>query len=923
MLILKSPLMLQSISVFGTYSDALGEKIRGNYQTFGAEISGEDLLHMTMQEPDIYVGIENNGPFLMDTHIHADNQLKLELANQLVNRLMLYDSHEFTYQDEVFVAAVLQKIGITDVKEFMHQIRLHMEKNELTVSLLNRYFEDGMAAALTVREFLESNIYEKKELELIKNEYNSGCYLHNQVFRRLMTAECNNAVYSYQNPIQTKESAARWFHDMEWIVQADRIHLSQFRENMYYQENPVVFQEFSDYEIKPLSSDELTQRKVTARMGAAILENIVNKVNYSMQYAYGGAKTWKNYSSLFYKSAENVLARFRYFQNNNTIGITQIGQYEQHMNGLVKDELRLVQLMSLADRYADRAPEDDAPYDDLRTNIVLSVLENQTLQKQLTEQFLNRNRMIQWKNEYSEQETKDVKHRLYYIEEKEIYRDKQKRFEEAYRLLRWKRNDNYLSETDEKYHLVTAKDFWEEKQEQDMEIPVAGEKLILHESAMPAVSIEKAIDIELHDIENAAEQQQAMIKNENGIFEIIRSFADSETVSDVPLMENIGLLEQINNHNVYMKQILDSKAEEKETLKRIVVDREQARAAALRALDNPEQVLLEIYENGKAVETGVPKEIERILSITDENTRHFYEMLIGIDSEDSDRHIRQDNDKNHGKAPDWTNEDDSSVMPKYALPKDTVENVKNIFRQIYDSDTMVYNELPPDTLRENELIFNIDSNSTENYYKQMMPHTDATDNISRANDITADSKRFRQFRDKVYSLLNYIETNEREYKTYMHSVSNQVQETAQMEENVTRQELLRHRYADINIKEMMTLENMKTSYLNGITVEQDVENSLQLVHKTKEQMRQELVDEVLVSLEESGVLKKNVSETKEETLFTQKELLDVRNEIIRQSEEHIANMVERNMKTQVHSISDMVYLELERRLKNEQRRRGY
>lgn len=38
MLILKNPLTLQSISAFGIYSDSLGQKICGNYQTFGAAV---------------------------------------------------------------------------------------------------------------------------------------------------------------------------------------------------------------------------------------------------------------------------------------------------------------------------------------------------------------------------------------------------------------------------------------------------------------------------------------------------------------------------------------------------------------------------------------------------------------------------------------------------------------------------------------------------------------------------------------------------------------------------------------------------------------------------------------------------------------------------------------------------------------------
>jgi uncharacterized metal-binding protein len=49
----------------------------------------------------------------------------------------------------------------------------------------------------------------------------------------------------------------------------------------------------------------------------------------------------------------------------------------------------------------------------------------------------------------------------------------------------------------------------------------------------------------------------------------------------------------------------------------------------------------------------------------------------------------------------------------------------------------------------------------------------------------------------------------------------------------------------------------------------------------------------------------------------------MKSELIRQSEENITRIVNQNIQTQVHTISDMVYLELEKRLKNEQRRRGY
>lgn len=823
MLITKNPLTLQSISAFGIYSDSLGEKIIGNYQVFGAVVTGEDLIHMTMQEPDIYVGIQNNGPFIVDNQIHADNHIKLELLNRLINRIMLYDSPAFTYQDEVFVTSVLQKLGVADVNEFMRLVKLHMEKNELSVSLINKYFEEGREFAYTVNELLENPIYEKQELEIIKNEYRSDRYLHNEIFKRLMTAECSNAVYTYQNPVRTKESVVKSFHDMEWMRQADRIQLSQLKENIFYQTNPAVFCDYSAYETRPLAAGELTQQKVIGRMSAAILENIVNAVSYELQYEYGSTEVWKNYSRIFYGSSENTLERFRYFQTGSGISPERIREYEVRMTELARDELRLTQLLEFVNRY-DVLQEDDTLYEDMTRNILLSVLENQNLQKQLTREI----QMAQQANAWEQPDS-------YYLEEENSYINELNRFDEAYRILRQKKNENYFS-------TVTEEHVWNP----DIVFPKDSRPV----GSLPAAAQNKpVID---GQIQKAADSGDA-------VFEIIRRYAESEGAFDVPLMENIELLEQINQHNLYMKQLLDSKEPAKDTHRRVVVDKAQAREAALRALEQPEQVLQEIYENmleeGKGIPNEIPKEIERILSITDEKTRIFYERLMGYrdDAQDSGSEIQE-----------------------------------------------TYKDAPIDADTE---------------------HPQASPVYERA--LTKEEReQFEDFQKQVYLLLHRIERKESAYRTYRETLAVQAREIV---EN-TQRELLRHETTDIhniNIDEMISLEHLHMVQREHAVILHTREREAQLVHKTREQTKQEFVEEVLETLENSSLLKKNIEEKNEETQLTQRQLENIRNEIITQSREHVAHMVERSMKTQVHEISDMVYLELERRLKNEQRRRGY
>lgn len=115
MLVIKSPLAIQAICPFGSYTDILGEKIRTGYRLAAADITGEDLFHMIMQRPDIYIGMEGNGIYhsilMVRNQVQAAAALKLELVNQLINRIMLYQTPHFTYQDEVFVASMLQSWG--------------------------------------------------------------------------------------------------------------------------------------------------------------------------------------------------------------------------------------------------------------------------------------------------------------------------------------------------------------------------------------------------------------------------------------------------------------------------------------------------------------------------------------------------------------------------------------------------------------------------------------------------------------------------------------------------------------------------------------------------------------------------------------------------------------------------------------------
>ena len=101
---------------------------------------------------------------------------------------------------------------------------------------------------------------------------------------------------------------------------------------------------------------------------------------------------------------------------------------------------------------------------------------------------------------------------------------------------------------------------------------------------------------------------------------------------------------------------------------------------------------------------------------------------------------------------------------------------------------------------------------------------------------------------------------------------------------------------------------------------------IELVHKKEETVSEERIqyaaEQILQSSREQNIKQSQSiqaqirQEQAEQGQAVQKQFQDI-------GQEQIAQLVSQNLKTQVHTISDRVYLELERRLKNEQRRRGY
>ena len=139
MLTIKAPIQLHIAQGLTGNADAFGERIRGNYGMMGARYTPKDLLFLLIAPPELP---EETGGMttLVTQQSNVDvRTVTMDVVNNVVNRILLDGTQQFTYQDQVYITSVLNRLGITDVQQFMQQVRQLRSENENTVQLTRLY----------------------------------------------------------------------------------------------------------------------------------------------------------------------------------------------------------------------------------------------------------------------------------------------------------------------------------------------------------------------------------------------------------------------------------------------------------------------------------------------------------------------------------------------------------------------------------------------------------------------------------------------------------------------------------------------------------------------------------------------------------------------------------------------------------------
>ena len=182
--------------------ESFGERIAGNYSLIGIEIGEEELLHIVNSPPEIYIAEGGATTIVGNTLISSRNEEKLDIINNMLNRIMLSVNTELSYQDRAYITDALYKIGIKDDRKFMNEVRRMMNESRLEEDFINDYL------SVTLDRENEELRIETLELsrEIVERGLDAGLTLREQslsqnIMRRLQTGAIYQIVANFNKSL--------------------------------------------------------------------------------------------------------------------------------------------------------------------------------------------------------------------------------------------------------------------------------------------------------------------------------------------------------------------------------------------------------------------------------------------------------------------------------------------------------------------------------------------------------------------------------------------------------------------------------------------------------------------------------------------------------------------------------------------------
>lgn len=343
MLTVKAPIELKCHTNMVSSWEKFYHRINGNYEVMSSGIDHEDLLHVMSVPPEIYVGDGEMTSLVNNTRIQNNQETKLEIINNLLNRIVLTEQADLTYQDRVYITEVLNKLGIQNVSRFMDQVLALKQETRTTEQLISLYWNHLEELNQVVQQY--SHV-EKAGKTVTENlESRTGLHLHEEIMNRLQTGAVyqilSNFYSSYNNSNRYVSGPELQITEQKRV--AANILLNRLKSVVQEDKVPLVYRHENYYETMNLEENRIDQDTMNARITSAVLLNLVDNLYFSrFERQLKKHETWLDMKNALYQTMDNTLwrlrnetsNRFETRNNREALTVYQRQLYEQELEAV-------------------------------------------------------------------------------------------------------------------------------------------------------------------------------------------------------------------------------------------------------------------------------------------------------------------------------------------------------------------------------------------------------------------------------------------------------------------------------------------------------------------------------------------------------------------------------------------------------------
>ncbi len=346
MLKLTEPIQLKSDPNIITLSSSFSQRMIGNYDIVSCEFEADELLHFVTAPAEVYLAEGGANSFVNISSNKVSNDVKVELINNVLNRIVLAQDNNITYQDRIFIEQTLRKLGITDVNQFMREVSILKQETDNIHALQNLYWTNLETLNSLTR--VDNSI--KADAESVKSgtEDNRSYkyYLHEDIYNRLGTRdlylELKNYIidsYSWNNNISNAQMA---------ISEQNHVFNQMFANELKYEatgiDNNLVYNTVNSYELVDEDIEEVSLTTMQNQLVKAIMSNAISYI-YDLKYdtiLKHEDRLWLNMATAINEITENTYKRFEEYHIRKPISDKAAAEYHTSISNNQLGEIEIL-----------------------------------------------------------------------------------------------------------------------------------------------------------------------------------------------------------------------------------------------------------------------------------------------------------------------------------------------------------------------------------------------------------------------------------------------------------------------------------------------------------------------------------------------------------------------------------------------------